>query len=130
MVETHWSTVHHLNAATTYRESLGVAYIFGGRELAQEVRNSCPFCKRFKAKLQQVEMGKVHGSRVTIAPAFTLCQDDFMGPFTAQCEHNHQATVKVWGVVFKDLTSGAVFVLAMSKCDTSSFLQAYTRFAA
>jgi hypothetical protein len=130
MVETHWSTVHHLNAATTYRESLGVAYIIGGRELAQEVRNSCPFCKRFKAKLQQVEMGKVHGSRVTIAPAFTLCQVDLMGPFTAQCEHNHRATVKVWGVVFKDPASGAVFVLAMSKCDTSAFLQAYTRFAA
>jgi hypothetical protein len=116
MIQTHWKTVHHLNAACTYRESLSIAFI-----LAQEIRNSCVFCKRFKAKLQEVEMGKIHQSRLTIAPAFTLCQVDLLGPYSAQCEHNHRSTVKVWGVVFKCPASGAIFVLAMSKCDTSAF---------
>lgn len=130
MVETHWKSTNHLNAACTFRESLSTAYILRGRDLAQEVRNSCVFCRRYKAKMIEVEMGKLHSNRLTIAPAFAICQVDLMGPFTASCEHNHRSTVKVWGAVFKDPASGAVFVHAMSKCDTSAFILAYTRFAA
>ena len=130
MIHTHWSEVNHLNAASTFRHSLSQAYIIGGRDLAQEVRNSCVFCKRFKAKLVQAEMGKIHDSRLTIAPPFTICQVDLLGPYKAYCEHNHRATVKVWGAIFKDPASGAVYVHAMSKCDTSAFIQAYTRFSA
>jgi len=130
MIHVHWSEANHLNAAHTYRESLGIAFIIGGRDLAQEIRDTCVFCRRFKARLVQVEMGKIHQSRLVIAPPFTICQVDLFGPYKAQCEHNHRATVKVWGVVFKDPASGAVFALAMSKCNTSAFVQAYTRFAA
>jgi hypothetical protein len=130
MLEAHWSTANHLSATTTYRESLTVAYINKGRELAQEIRDACCFCKRYKARMVEVEMGRIHESRLTIAPPFTLCQVDLLGPFEARCEHNHRSTVKVWGVIFKDPASGAVFVHAMSKCDTSAFIQAYTRFAA
>ena len=101
-----------------------------GRELAQEIRDTCSFCKRFKAKLVEVEIGKIHEARLTIAPPFTLCQVDLFGPLEARCEHNHRSVVKVWGVVFKDPASGAVFVHAMAKCNTSAFVQAYTRFAA
>ena len=130
MLETHWRTVHHLNATTTYRESLNVVFTLKGRDLAQEIRETCSFCKRYKARLLEVEMGKIHEARLTIAPAFTLCQVDLLGPLEARCEHNHRAVVKVWGAVFKDPASGAVFVHAMAKCDTSAFVQAYTRFAA
>ena len=130
MIHTHWSDANHLNAAHTFRESLSTAYTLGGRELAQEIRNSCVFCRRFKARLVQVEMGKIHQSRLVIAPPFTICQVDLFGPYKAQCEHNHRATVKVWGAVFKDPASGAVFAHAMSKCDTSAFILAYNRFSA
>ena len=130
MMETHWKTVHHLNATTTYRESLSIVFTLRGRDLAQEIKETCSFCKRYKAKLLAVEMGKIHEARLTIAPAFTLCQVDLLGPLEARCKHNHRAVVKVWGAVFKDPASGAVFVHAMAKCDTSAFVQAYTRFAA
>jgi len=130
MLDTHWKKVNHLSTATTYRESLSVAYIIKGRELAQEVRNSCHFCKRYKARMVEVEMAKTHESRLVIAPPFTYCQVDLLGPYEARCQHNHRSTVKVWGVVFKDPASGAVFVHAMPKCDTEAFVAAYTRFAA
>ena len=78
----------------------------------------------------EVEIGKIHEARLTIAPPFTLCQVDLFGPLEARCEHNHRSVAKVWGVVFKDPASGAVFVHAIAKCDTSAFVQAYTRFAA
>lgn len=130
MIETHWREVNHLNATTTYRESLGKAFILGGRALAQEIRDDCAYCRRYKARMVEVEMGKISDTRLAMAPPFTYCQVDLLGPLVAQCEHNHRSTVKVWGVVFKDPASGAVFVHAMSKCDTSAFIQAYTRFAA
>ncbi len=129
ITEAHWREATHLGAASTYRESLGIVFIIKGRDLAQEIRNKCNFCRRYKAKMVEVEMGKIHETRLVIAPAFTYCQVDLMGPFEARCEHNHRAVVKVWGVVFKDPASGAVFVHAMPTCTTSSFVQAYTRFA-
>ena len=85
MLETHWRTVHHLNTTTTYKESLNVVFTLKGRELAQEIRETCSFCKRYKAKLLEVEMGKIHEARLTIAPAFTLCQVDLFGPLEARC---------------------------------------------
>ena len=128
MVYCHQNVTHHLNAISTLRESRNHAYILRGRELANEVRESCVYCRRFKMKMLEVEMGKIHDTRLTIAPAFYNTQVDLMGPFTARCEHNHRSTVKVWGVVFKCPATSAVAVHAMQKYDTSAFLQAYTRF--
>jgi hypothetical protein len=42
-------------------------------------------------------MGKIHENRLVIAPPFTYCQVDLMGPYTSFCRHNHRSTVKVWG---------------------------------
>ncbi len=71
MIETHWTTAVHRSPLTTFRFSLA-AYVVGGRALAQEIWESCPFCKRAKARLIEVEMGKVSEERLCIAPAFTI----------------------------------------------------------
>jgi hypothetical protein len=130
MLEMHRTEVNHLNSITTYRESLGTAFIIRGRDLAKEIRETCNFCIRYKARMVEVEMGKIHENRLVIAPPFTYCQVDLMGPYTAFCRHNHRSTVKVWGVVFKDTASGLIFVHTMEKCDIEAFIMAYTRFAA
>lgn len=126
---THTSIVNHRNSVTTLRESRSIAFILQGRDLSNELRESCVSCRRFKAKLIEVEMGKVHENRLTIAPAFYQVQVDLLGPYTAICEHNHRSTVQVWGVVFKDPATAAIAVHVMQGYDTSAFLQAYTRFA-
>jgi len=130
MIHCHEKLTNHKNTLVTLRESLSHAYIIKGRDLAQEVRDSCVFCRRFKKKLLEVEMGKLNQNRFTIAPPFYFTQVDLMGPFIARCEHNHRSTVKVWGVVFKCPATAAVAVHAMTKCDTTAFIMAYTRFAA
>ncbi len=89
MIVTHWTTAVHCSPLTTYRFSLETAYVVGGRSLAQEICESCP-CKRAKARLIEVEMGKVSEERLCIAPAFTIVQVDLFGPYTAKCEHNHR----------------------------------------
>jgi hypothetical protein len=112
MLEVHSKEAAHRSSLSTYRQSLEVAYILGGRALAQEIRTSCPFCKLHRARLVEVELGKIHESRLFIAPTFTYVQVDLFGPYLATCEHNHRSSVKVWGVVFKCPATGAVFVHA------------------
>ena len=119
----------HANVSVTLRESRNILYIFGGRDLAKEVRQSCVVCRRFKAKLVEVEMSKIHENRLTIAPCFYNVQVDLFGPYSAACEHNHRSTVDVWGVVFKDPATGAVAAHCMQGYGTAAFIQAYTRFA-
>ncbi len=89
MLEMHRTEVNHLNSITTYRESLGTAFIIRGRDLAKEIRETCNFCIRYKARM--VEVGKIHENRLVIAPPFTYCQVDLMGPYTAFCRHNHRS---------------------------------------
>ena len=125
----HQVEARHQNSVATLRESMQYAYILGGRDLADEVRRSCPHCKRFKKKLLQVEMGKLHKNRLIVAPAYTIVGCDILGPFEAICEHNHRAKVKIWGIIFKCLATCHVTVHVMTMYDTSAFLLAYTRFA-
>lgn len=129
MEYTHSRILKHRNSVSTLRESRNLAYILRGRDLSIEIRESCVSCRRFKAKLLEVEMGKIHDNRLTIAPPFYQVQVDLLGPYTARCEHNHRSTVDVYGVVFKDPCTAAIAVYVMAKYDTPSFLQAYTRFS-
>ena len=129
MIWCHSSQTHHMNAVATLRESLEHAYIIGGRELANQVRKSCPKCRRYKQKLIEVKMGEVHPTRLTIAPAFYFTQLDLMGPMTAYSEHQHRSTINIWGAVFKCPATGAVAVHAMAKYDAVAVVKAYNRFA-
>ena len=130
MLHSHESISHHKSATASLLESRSLAFILRGRDLATEVVKACRPCIRFRSKLVEVEMGKLHQSRLTIAPVFYCCQVDMFGPLIAICEHQHRSTVKIYGVVFKDPGSCAVSVHVMQNYSTSSFLQAYTRFAA
>ena len=125
----HAGITRHKNSVTTLRESRSLAFVLRGRDLANEIRDACVSCRRFKAKLIDVEMGKIHETRLTIAPPFYHVQVDLLGPYSATCEHNHRSSVKVWGVVFKDPATAAIAVFVMQGYDTGSFLQSYTRFS-
>ena len=125
----HGTLARHRNVAETLRESRAVIYVFGGRDLAVEIRENCPYCRRYKASMVKRSMGKLHGNRFVIAPAFYTVHCDLFGPLMATCEHNHRSQVKVWGIVFKCPSTGAVSVNVMAKYDTAAFLLAYTRHA-
>ena len=127
MCHAHTDLVHHRSSVSTLRESRALAFILRGRDLSIEVRDSCVHCRRFKARLLEAEFGKTHSSQLTVAPAYWACQIDLFGPYTALCEHNHRARVPVWGLIFKDPSSGCIAVYAMAKYDAGAFLQAYGR---
>ena len=129
MVHCHTEVVHHRSALATLRSSRDYAYIFRGRDLAIEVRENCRSCTRFKRKLLDVEMGKLHETRLTVAPAFHVAQVDLFGPMDARCPHNHRSSIKVYGVVFKCPSTCAIAVYVMPSYGTEDFIAAYTRFS-
>ena len=129
MAYVHNTVTNHGGAAVSVRHSRELAYIIRARDLAIEIRDACRFCIRYKAHLAKVELGKLHDSRLVIAPAFYGVQVDLMGPLQARCEHNHRAVVKVWGCVFKDPASGAIAIHTMTSYSTDAFIDCYTRFS-
>ena len=129
MLHCHETVSHHRSATASLLESRYLSYILRGRDLASEVVKACRFCVRHRSKLIEVEIGKLHQTRLTIAPVFYCCQVDLFGPLTAICEHQHRSTVKIYGVVFKDPASCAVAIFVMQDYSTAAFLQAYTRFS-
>ena len=129
MLYAHQTISHHRSATASLLESRSIAFILRGRDLATEVVKSCRPCGKFRSKLVEVEMGKLHQTRLTIAPVFHCVQVDLFGPINAICEHQHRSTVKVYGVVFKDPGSCALAIHVMQNYTTAAFLQAYTRFA-
>ena len=82
------------------------------KDLANEIRDNCDYCKRFKARTIQTEMGKQHGSRLT-----------------SVLHKLPRANVAVYGAVFKDLSSGAIAVYVMPGKAPGAFLNCYTRYS-
>ena len=129
MIYCHRNISRHRNSAATLRDSLDIAYILGGRDLSNEVRDSCPHCKIFKKKLLEVEMGSLHPNRLMVAYPFWFTELDLMGPFIARCEHSCRSDKKVWGLVLKCPTTGAIDVRAMQAQSADAFMNAFSRFA-
>ena len=129
MTYAHVELARHGNSCATLRESRAVAFVIQGRSLAEEVRLNCPFCTRYKARMLERAMAKIHDNRLVVAPPFFYSQVDLFGPLEASCEHQHRAKVKVWGCVFKCTSSCAVAVFCMQDYSTAAFVQTYTRFA-
>ena len=129
MLHSHEAITHHRSATASLLESRYLSYILRGRDLANEVVKSCRFCIRNKTRIVEVEDGKLHQTRLTVAPVFYCCQVDIFGPLLAICEHQHRSTVKIYGLVFKDPASCAVAIYTMQNYSSSAFIQAYTRFA-
>ena len=129
MVYAHTTLTHHGGAISTLRESMSVAHILRGRDLAIEIRKDCAFCKRYKAKTLAAEMGKIHPAQICVAPAFFNTQVDLFGPISSICKHFARREIKAYGVIFKCTTTLAVAGFVMDAYDTSSFLDAFHRFS-
>ena len=130
MIHVHEELTHHASATAALRRSRDIVFILRGKSLAEEIRKSCVYCRRYKAKLEQAVMSKLHSNRLTPAPPFYFTQCDLFGPYTARCEHrSHRADVKIWGAAFKCMTTLGVWIEVMTAYDASSFTCAYRRFS-
>ena len=129
--EVHWhdETVKHCGIESILRFVMKKAYIIEGREVAKRVKRNCIKCRYLTKQAINVEMGKLSARNLTIAPAFYFSQIDLAGPFKSYCNHHRRSTMKVWMAIFCCMTTSATSIKIMDDYSTSSFIQAFTRFA-
>ncbi len=128
----HEKLTHHGGSVSTLLKSYEFAFIIGGRSLASEIKTKCNFCRRYRQKNIQIEMGKLDNARYTVAPAFTICQLDLFGPYDMKCQvHQRQTrnteTAQAWGVAIKCCATNAIGLYVMIGYDTDNFLLAFQR---
>ena len=129
MIHAHVTLSHHGGVISTLRAAETIAFVIQGKKLAVEVRNDCMFCRRFKAKQEKAVIGGLPVERMTVAPAFYHVQIDLFGPLEAHCKHGRRSVVKIYGAVFKCMTTLAVAVNVMDSYDTATFLDSFYRFS-
>ena len=127
----HWyhPTAKHSGVETTWRYVLQVAYIIEGRFLVKQIRSSCAKCRYLMKQQLDVSMGPISQDNLNIAPAFYCSQTDLAGPFLSYSNHHKRTTVKIWFIIFCCSTTTAVKIKVMEDYSTTSFMQAFTRFA-
>lgn len=124
----HEKLTHHGGSLHTHRKSYEFAYILFGKSLANEIRNNCIYCKRYRARTVEVEFGKVDPDRLKVAPSFTIVQIDLFGPVSARCNFGkHKSELKMWAAVYKCPVTLAVAAYCMTDYSTESFLLTLTR---
>jgi hypothetical protein len=127
----HWNhnTAHHSGVETTWRYVLLSMFIIEGRSLVKLIRNDCQRCRYLEKRALAVPMGPVSKHQLLVAPAFYVSQVDLCGPFLSYSPQHKRTTIKVWLVVFCCVTTSATKIMVMETYCTTSFLQAFSRFA-
>ena len=129
--DVHWNnkSVQHSGVETTWRFVLQKMYVIEGRSLVKLIRNDCQRCRYLEKKALSVQMGPISKHNIMIAPAFYVSQVDLAGPFSCYSPHHKRTTIKIWLVIFVCTTTSATSIKVMESYCTTSFLQAFTRFA-
>ena len=102
-----------------------IAYIIDGRKIADIVRESCPQCRRQKAKLCQVQIAPVDHHLFEAGLPYTITQSDLAGPFTSYNGLNKRSTLKVYAALFKCMVSSHLTVHTLDHYDKDAFVLAY-----
>ena len=129
--DVHWNSriSKHAGIETTHRLVLQIAFIIEGRQLVKLIKKNCQRCRYLEKRTVEMAMGPVSTYNLTIAPAFYYSQLDLSGPYLSYSPQHKRTTIKVWLIVFCCCSTSAVDIKVMDDYSTSSFVQAFTRFA-
>ena len=129
--EIHWhhEVARHRGVETLLRYVMQIAYILEGRQLVKYIRNHCERCRFLRKKTIDVTMGPISKHSLSIAPAFYVTMLDIAGPFKAFTPHNKRSTIKIYYIIFCYATTSMTNIKVMNDYTTSSFIQAFIRFA-
>ena len=128
MEEAH-DLVDHKGRDSTLAKFRHKFWITQGSKVAMSVVQSCLKCRLREPKLIAQKMGMLPPERSLPAPAFTFTMLDYFGPYKVRGEVQKRISGKVWGVIFTDLVSRAIFIEAVHDYSASSFLMALSNFA-
>ncbi|CAI5670381.1 unnamed protein product [Oreochromis niloticus] len=103
-------------------------WILRGREAVRKHQYNCPECRRWRSQPVIPKMADLPSSSLRLhRPAFYSTGVDCFGPYLVKMGRR---TEKRWGIIFKCLTTHAVYLDLLASMDTDSFLMSLRHFIA
>ncbi len=118
--------LHHPGAEMVFAEVRHKYWILRGREAIRQHQRTCLGCKQWRGPPSIPRMADLPPSRLRLfQPAFYSTGVDCFGPYLIKIGRRHE---KRWGIIFKCLTTRAVYLDLLYQMDSDSFLMALQRF--
>lgn len=122
------SRLHHPGPERVFAELRRSFWILRGREAVRRYQHSCADCQRWRARPAVPKMADLPAARLRLfKPPFFSTGMDCFGPFQVKVGRRLE---KRWGIIFKCLTTRAVYLDLLTAISSDAFLMALRRFIA
>ena len=134
------SLISHLHKKTKHQEGYITSsfihqsgyYVLNGSRITRHHFNICFLCKKLRSNTLSQLMADLPTHRLEDTLPFQSVGVDCFGPFyinQGRATRNSAATCKIWVVIFVCLLSRAIHLELLEGRDTSSFVNALSRFS-
>ncbi len=128
IIQSYDSKLCHPGPERVFAELRRKYWILRGREAIKHLQRECVQCQRWRKKPEVPKMADLPPARLRLfTPAFHSIGIDCFGPYAVRTGRRSE---KKWGIIFKCLTTRAVYIDILHSLETDSFLMALRRFMA
>ena len=128
----HQETKHQGGHITSARVRQAGYYLEKGSRTVRRFIDQCIICRKLRGKLACQMMSDLPTDRLEDTPPFQSVALDCFGPFyihKGKATRTTPCTIKIWALIFVCLPSRAIHLEPLDGLDTSSFLNALSRFS-
>nr|XP_055052534.1 uncharacterized protein LOC129438043 [Misgurnus anguillicaudatus] len=126
LIKQYDEQLHHPGTERVFAEIRRRFWILRGRQAIRSVQHHCAECRKWRGKPDVPKMADLPPSSLRLfKPAFHSTGMDCFGPFTIKIGRRNE---KRWGIIYKCLTTKAVYLDLLSHADSDSFLMSLRRF--
>lgn len=128
IIKAYDQQLHHPGAERVFAEIRRRYWILRGRQAVRKLQHECPECQKWRAKPEVPKMADLPPARLRLyRPPFYSTGMDCFGPLEVKVGRR---TEKRWGILYKCLTTRAVYIDLLSSLDSDAFLMSLRRLIA
>lgn len=128
IIQSSDAKLHHAGYERVFAELRRKYWTLCGREAVKRFQRSCVECQKWRKNPQIPKMADLPPARLRLfRPAFYSTGMDCFGPYAVKIGRR---TENKWGIIFKCLSTRAVYIDVLHNLDADSFLMALRRFTA
>lgn len=126
LIKAYDQQLYHPGAERVFAEMRRRFWVLRGRQAVRKFQHQCPECQKWRAKPQVPKMADLPPARLRLYhPAFYSTGMDCFGPLEVKVGRR---TEKRWGILYKCLTTRAVYIDLLNSLDIDAFLMSLRRF--
>ncbi|KAF1394225.1 hypothetical protein PFLUV_G00024320 [Perca fluviatilis] len=126
IIKRYENDLHHPGPERVFAEIRRRFWILRGRQEIRKFQHSCPECRKWRGTPNIPRMADLPASSLRLyKPAFYSTGIDCFGQIQIRVGRRNE---KRWGILYKCLTTRAVYIDLLSSIDSDSFLMSLHRF--